>query len=115
MALGDAGGALAHLKAIASRWPASNAVWNLHMRAMAAQVCAADGVCRMSMLLVICGAGTEQSTASSITQFSRVHTSIGNVHTGGEGAFSQKTRGGCLDFPSRDMQHLIKKSPTMAS
>ena len=38
MAQGDAGGTLAHLKAIAPRWPASNAIWNLHMRAMAMQV-----------------------------------------------------------------------------
>ncbi|KAK9844168.1 hypothetical protein WJX81_006772 [Elliptochloris bilobata] len=37
MALGDASGALGHLKAIEPRWPASNAIWNLHTRAMAAQ------------------------------------------------------------------------------
>ena len=76
MALGDAGGALAHLKAIASRWPASNAVWNLHMRAMAAQVCAAGSPCRMPILQLANSAGRKQSTARSSMQFWQAHTSI---------------------------------------
>lgn len=76
MALGDAGGALAHLKAIASRWPASNAVWNLHMRAMAAQVGHVDSSCRMCMLLIGSSAGTEQFTASCSMQLLQARTSI---------------------------------------
>ena len=49
-AMGDAGGALTHLKAIASRWPASAAVWNLHTRAMAAQVRLTSASCDIIIL-----------------------------------------------------------------